>query len=403
MPLNRSGPNDTRPILCRNCLATHDAAPDGRCPACHSPRLVSHPELHELTIAHIDCDAFYASVEKRDDPGLADRPVVIGGGSRGVVAAACYLARVYGVRSAMPMFRAMELCPDAVVLRPNMAKYAAVGREVRALMLELTPLVEPLSIDEAFLDLAARTDRQASAAGSLARLVLDIERKIGVTASIGLSYNKFLAKTASDLDKPRGFAVIGNAEAEAFLAPRPVGTIYGVGRALEARLRRDGVKTMGELRRIDEAALARRYGSMGRRLFRLARGIDERPVNPGGQTKSVSSETTLQQDIGDPAALARLLLPLCDTVERRLRSKNMAGRRVTLKLKTADFRLLTRSHTLDTPIDDSETLHREAVALLEKEATGPAFRLIGAGLEDLVDAAVDGQVDLLLRSGLKQG
>jgi DNA polymerase-4 len=388
--------SDGDAILCRECLAQPEEAPDGRCPNCGSPRLVRHAELDDLSIAHIDCDAFYASVEKRDNPALANKPVVVGGGRRGVVAAACYVARLYGVRSAMPMFKALEACPDAVVIRPNMAKYSAVGRQVRELMLRATPLVEPLSIDEAFLDLSGTEKLHGgSPARTLARLVLDIEREIGIGASIGLSYNKFLAKTASDLDKPRGFAVIGRAEAEDFLAPRPVGAIYGVGRALESRLRRDGIATIGELRQIEEAELYRRYGAMGRRLYNLSRGFDERAVDPSEQIKSISSETTFVADIADLPTLNREIWPLCETVARRLKKKRLAGTRVTLKLKTADFRLLTRSRTLGTPIWLAEDIYRTVMPLLEREADGRAFRLIGAGVEELCDADEASQPDLL--------
>ena len=212
--------------FCRDCLS--DAADSAtRCAACRSPRLARHPELHSLTIAHVDCDAFYATIEKRDNPDIADKPVVVGGGTRGVVAAACYVARTYGVRSAMPMFEAKRRCPDAIVIKPNMAKYVQVGREVRRAMFALTPLVEPLSIDEAFLDLNG-TERLhgKSAAKALAGFATKVERDLGITVSIGLSANKFLAKIASDLDKPRGFAVLGAAEAVSFLASKPVGFIY---------------------------------------------------------------------------------------------------------------------------------------------------------------------------------
>lgn len=383
-------------ILCRDCLALPNVAMDGRCPECGSPRLVSHAELHQLSIAHIDCDAFYASVEKRDKPSLANRPVIVGGGRRGVVAAACYMARVYGVRSAMPMFRALEACPDAVVIRPDMAKYAAAGREVRDLMLRVTPLVQPLSIDEAFLDLSG-TDKVhgGSPARTLARLALEIEQGVGVTASIGLSYNKFLAKMASDLDKPRGFAVIGRAEALDFLAPRPVGAIHGVGHAMEHRLRRDGISTIGDLRQVGEADLHGRYGAMGRRLYRFSRGIDERRVDPGEEIKSISSETTFSSDIADLATLSREVWPLCETVARRLKKKNLAGRRATLKLKTADFRILTRSRTVAAPLFQAEEIYRAVMPLLQKETDGRPFRLIGAGIEDLCDAGADAQPDLL--------
>jgi len=383
-------------ILCRDCLALPKAALEGRCPECGSPRLMSHPELHSLSIAHIDCDAFYASVEKRDNPELANRPVIVGGGRRGVVAAACYVARVYGVRSAMPMFKALQACPDAVVIRPDMAKYSAVGRQVRELMLRTTPLVEPLSIDEAFLDLGGTEKvHGGTPARTLARLILQIEREVGVSASIGLSHNKFLAKTASDLDKPRGFAVIGEAETLNFLAPRPVGGIYGVGRALETRLHRDGLRTIGDLRRVEEAVLHRRYGAIGQRLYKLSRGIDERKVDPGEQTKSISSETTFVTDIAELAALAREIWPLCETVARRLKKKKLAGKRVTLKLKTADFRILTRSRTLDAPVWQAEEIYRAAMPLLEKESDGRPYRLIGAGVEELCDANAAAQPDLL--------
>ena len=386
----------TSPTLCRDCLADAATAPMERCPQCGSPRLISHPELHRLAIAHIDCDAFYASVEKRDNPALADRPVIIGGGRRGVVAAACYVARVYGVRSAMPMFKARQLCPGAVVIRPDMAKYAAAGAAVREAMRAVTPLVEPLSIDEAFLDLSGtQALHGGSPARTLAGLVLEIERQVGVAASIGLSYNKFLAKTASDLDKPRGFAVIGRAEARDFLSPRPAGTIYGVGRALESTLRRDGIATIGDLRELDEALLVRRYGVIGRRLYRFSRGEDDRQVDPVEQVKSISSETTFETDIGDPAELARMLWPLCEKVSRRLKKRKLAARRVTLKLKGADFRLMTRGRTLPAPTMLAEVLYRAALAGLQREADGRRFRLIGIGAEDLADAIDADPPDLL--------
>ncbi|MDH5412127.1 MAG: DNA polymerase IV [Alphaproteobacteria bacterium] len=388
--------SERTPILCRDCLAQPNMPKDGRCPKCGSPRLITHPELHSLTIAHIDCDAFYASVEKRDNPALANRPVIVGGGRRGVVAAACYVARVYGVRSAMPMFKALQACPDAVVIRPDMAKYSAAGRQVRELMLGVTPLVEPLSIDEAFLDLGGTEKvHGGSPARTLARLILEIEQKIGVSASIGLSHNKFLAKTASDLDKPRGFAVIGKAETLDFLAPRPVGAIYGVGRALEARLQRDGIATIGELRQVEETVLYRRYGAMGQRLYKLSRGIDDRKVDPSEQIKSISSETTFMEDIADLATLSREVWPLCEKVAQRLKKNGLAGKRVTLKLKTADFKQLTRSRTMDVPLRPAEEIYRAVMPLLEKEADGRAFRLIGAGVEELCDADAAAQPDLL--------
>ncbi len=265
------GTSPLTPGFCRDCLSAVPATAN-RCPACGGPRLARHPELFSLSIAHLDCDAFYAAIEKRDDPSLADKPVIVGGGKRGVVATACYVARIRGVRSAMPMFQALKACPDAVVIRPNFEKYSSVGRDVRRLMGELTPLVEPLSIDEAFMDLAG-TERvhRAPPALALARLQKRVEDEIGITVSIGLSFNKFLAKIASDMGKPRGFSVIGKGEALAFLAEKPVGLIWGVGKTTQARLAADGLRTIGALQRMDEAELGRRYGSMGLRLARLSR------------------------------------------------------------------------------------------------------------------------------------
>jgi DNA polymerase-4 len=385
--------------LCRDCatpFAVDDAKPPRRCPACGSPRIVVHPELDRLSIAHMDCDAFYASVEKRDDPSLRDKPVIVGGGKRGVVSAACYVARIYGVRSAMPMFKALANCPQAVVIRPNMRKYQQVGREVRRLMLETTPLVEPLSIDEAFLDLSG-TERlhHGSPARTLARLARRIEDEIGITASIGLSYNKFLARVASDLDKPRGFSVIGRAEAPAFLAPRPVSLIWGVGKALQRRLEADGLRTVGQLAMLDERDLLLRYGSIGRRLARFARGQDDRTVDPSAPAKSISAETTFDTDLARLDALQVELWPLCETVAARLKRAGLAGRTVTLKLKTADFHLLTRSRTLPAPTQLAEVLFRAALPLLEAAATGQRYRLIGIGASALGPGADADPLDLL--------
>jgi DNA polymerase-4 len=391
-------PADGMVALCRDCfrLTRGAADPARRCPGCGSPRLLRHAELDRLSMAHIDCDAFYASIEKRDDPGLRDKPVVVGGGHRGVVSAACYVARTFGVRSAMPMFKVMKLCPDAVVIPPNMTKYRREGLRVRELMRGLTPLVEPLSIDEAFLDLGG-TERlhHGPPAASLARLARRIEHEIGITVSIGLSYNKFLAKVASDLDKPRGFAVIGRAEAAAFLSPRPVGIIWGVGQALQRKLAADSITTVGDLQERREIDLVARYGSIGHRLYRFARGEDDRRVDPDAPTKSISAETTFDIDIADKAALDAELWPLCETVSNRLKRQDFAARTVTLKLKTADFRLISRSRRLDSPTQLAETLYRTAGQLLAREADGRRFRLIGVGGSDLESAERADQPDLL--------
>jgi DNA polymerase-4 len=377
------------PVLCRDCAKLEPAGdlPWSRCPTCSSPRIIAHAELQQLTIAHLDCDAFYASVEKRDNPSLKDKPVIVGGGRRGVVSAACYVARMYGVRSAMPMFKALKACPQAIVIPPDMAKYSRAGHEVRELMLGVSPAVEPLSIDEAFMDLSG-TERlhHGSPAETLVRLAKRIEAEIGVTVSIGLSYNKFLAKIASDLDKPRGFSAIGRADAKSFLATKPVALIWGVGKAMQAQLAQSGVYTIGQLQTIELDELIRRYGSIGSRLYHFARGEDVRHVEPDAPTKSISVETTFEEDISAIGALSDELWPLCERLARRLRRNGFAARGLTLKLKTADFRLLTRSRRLPAPTILAEIIYRTALPLLEAEADGRRYRLIGIGAGELADA-----------------
>ncbi len=381
--------------FCRDCLA--DAAPQTtRCPACGSPRLLRHDELTRLAIAHVDCDAFYATIEKRDDPALAAEPVIVGGGRRGVVAAACYVARTFGVKSAMPMFEALRLCPHARVIRLDMEKYARVGREVRHMMLALTPLVEPLSIDEAFLDLSG-TERLHGLppAKALARFAAEVEKTLRITVSIGLSCNKFLAKIASDLDKPRGFAVLGAAEAPAFLAPKPVSFIFGVGKAGAARLNRDGFHRIADLQRAGEIALARRYGEEGRRLARLARGLDARLVSAARETKSVSAETTFDHDVSDFRALERILWSQVEEVSARLKAKALAGSTVTLKLKTATFKIRTRTRALGSPTQLAARIFAASRSLLEHETDGTKFRLLGVGVSAITTAEAADPADLV--------
>jgi DNA polymerase-4 len=369
--------------FCRDCLGDLGFAAT-RCGLCGSPRLVRHRALASLTLAHIDCDAFYATVEKRDNPELADKPVIIGGGKRGVVSAACYVARTYGVRSAMPMFKALDLCPSATVIRPDMAKYVRVGREVRHAMQTLTPLVEPLSIDEAFLDLAG-TQRVHGMipAKVLAKFAADVERTIGITVSVGLSSNKFLAKIASDLDKPRGFAALDQDEARTLLADKPVGFIFGVGPATQERLARRGFRTVGDLQRADEIEMMKQFPTEGRRLWRLARGIDERRVVPDRGAKTISSETTFETDVRDFATLERILWRLSEKVSARLKTGELAGSTVTLKLKTADFRQRTRAQSIQAPTQLAAKIFATAREMLAKEIDGTAFRLMGTGVSAL--------------------
>ena len=383
--------------FCRDCLADLDAKLN-RCGACGSPRLIRHRALATLALAHIDCDAFYATVEKRDNPDIADKPVIIGGGKRGVVSAACYIARTYGVRSAMPMFKALELCPQAIVIPPDMAKYVRVGREVRQAMLSLTPLVEPLSIDEAFLDLSG-TERVHGMmpAKVLASFARDVERNIGITVSVGLACNKFLAKIASDLDKPRGFATLDQEEALALLAEKPVGFIFGVGPATQERLANRGFRTIADLQRADEIELMKQFPSDGRRLWRLARGIDDRKVVADRGAKTISSETTFETDTRDFATLEKLLWRLSEKVSSRLKNAGFAGSTITLKLKTADFRQRTRSQSIGVPTQLAAKVFAVSRELLAKEIDGTAFRLMGTGVSALRPGSQEDDSDMLDR------
>ena len=381
--------SDEIPGFCRDCFAAVQPQ-DTRCPTCRRPRLKRHPEIHDLSIAHIDCDAFYAAVEKRDNPDLKDKPVIIGGGTRGVVSTACYVARIKGVRSAMPMFKALALCPEATVIRPDIRKYSAVGKEVRELMLELTPQVEPISIDEAFLDLTGTTRLHGrSPAVSLATLLKTIETKIGISASAGLSYNKYLAKVASDLEKPRGFSIIGKAEAKSFLAEKSVSLIWGVGRAFQSQLLKDGITLIGHLQNMERNELMRRYGVMGARLYHLSRGEDARNVSPHDETKSISAETTFNHDISSFEALERVLWQLSEKVSRRAKHDGLSGLTVVLKLKATDFKIRSRNTTLDEPTQLAHRIFSAALPLLKREATGNEFRLIGVGISHLSEAVAE--------------
>ena len=377
-------------ILCRDCCELFEPGPS-RCPGCGSARLVAHAELESLSIAHIDCDAFYASVEKRERPDLFDEPLIVGhAGGRGVVTTACYIARKFGVRSAMPMFQALERCPGAVVVQPDMAKYKRVSEAIRAIFLDATAVIEPVSLDEAYLDLAEahRIDMELPAI-ALARIAARVEAEVGITVSVGLSANKFLAKLASELRKPRGFSVIGAAEAKAFLAPLAVAKIHGVGAATAARLEASGVRTIADLQGRSEMQLVTELGRFGRRLARFAQGDDDRHVTPDRATKSISAETTFRRDTNRAADLCETARPLSERVAAQLVRKELAGQTLVLKLKTADFKLLTRNKRLEFPTQRASVLLEAALPLIEREADGRAFRLIGIGVDSLgpADAA----------------
>ena len=356
-----------------------------------------HPELFTLSIAHMDCDAFYASVEKRDNPELASKPVIIGGGQRGVVSTACYVARVRGVKSAMPMFQALKLCPEAVVVRPRMEEYVKASKAIRAMMQDLTPAIEPLSLDEAFMDMTGTNKLHgAPPAVMLAKLIKRMKGELGLTGSIGLSHNKFLAKVASDLNKPRGFSVIGKAETNSFLLDKPIGLIWGVGAVAKESLGKAGIQTFSDLLRWDRQDLNQRFGSLGDRLWHLARGHDLRRVTSDAPVKSISNETTFFEDTSDSDILDGHIWRLAEKVTDRAKARDMAGRVVTLKLKRKDHKSLSRRITLRDPTQIADRIYRTARDLFDQVGPQGPYRLIGVGLSDLVgDADSDLTSDLL--------
>jgi DNA polymerase-4 len=384
------------PALCRDCLTTFETAPK-RCSQCGRPRITVHPELFTLSIAHMDCDAFYASVEKRDNPELASKPVIIGGGQRGVVSTACYVARVRGVKSAMPMFQALKLCPEAIVVRPRMEEYVKASKAIRAMMQDLTPAIEPLSLDEAFMDMTGTNKLHgAPPAVMLAKLIKRMKGELGLTGSIGLSHNKFLAKVASDLDKPRGFSVIGKAETNSFLLDKPIGLIWGVGAVAKESLGKAGIQTFSDLLRWDRQDLNQRFGSLGDRLWHLARGHDLRRVTPDSPVKSISNETTFFKDTSDFDILDGHIWRLAEKVSDRAKARDLAGRVVTLKLKRKDHKSLSRRVTLRDPTQIADRIYRTARDLFGQVGPQGPYRLIGVGLSDLVgDADSDLTSDLL--------
>ena len=373
------------PTLCRDCLTIYDTGT--RCTACRSPRKIAHPELLDLTIAHMDCDAFYASVEKRDNPDLADKPVIIGGGRRGVVSTACYVARIKGVKSAMPMFQALKLCPEAVVVSPRMDAYVEASRVIRAMMDDLTPNVEPLSLDEAFMDMTGTARLHgAPPAVMLARLIKRMKEEVGLSGSIGLSHNKFLAKVASDLDKPRGFSVIGKAETTEFLRPKPVRLIWGIGPVAQESLGKAGIRTFDDLLRWDRRNLHDRFGDMGERLYGLARGEDPRQVSSNTPVKGISNETTFNDDTNDSDILDGHIWRMAEKVSARAKAKDIAGHVVTLKLKTSAHKSIMRRRSLHTPTQLADTIYRTARGLFDQAGDMGPFRLLGVGISQMTAA-----------------
>ncbi len=341
-----------------------------------------------LTILHVDMDAFYASIEQRDRPELRGLPVIVAGSpeQRGVVSAASYEARVFGVHSAMPTAQARRLCPHGVFLPGRMKHYARIGRQIREILLQFTPLVEPLSLDEAFLDIHG-CERLFGDAVAIGRQIKErIKTETGLIASVGIAPNKFLAKLASDLSKPDGFLVVHPQEVQAFLAPLPISRLWGVGARGEKRLHALGLHTVGQLAVLPESVLLHHFGESGQHLWRLAQGLDSRTVTPDRDARSISTETTFPLDLDEREILRTCLLDLVDQLGTRLRHEAMRARTVELKLRSADFKTRSRSLTLAEPTDVTEELWQAAVALFERHVQGDILplRLLGVGATNLV-------------------
>ena len=381
--------------ICRECLSTFDSKVL-YCANCESLNLISHKEIEKLDIAHVDCDAFYASIEKRDNPKLKNSAVIIGGGKRGVVATACYLARIKGVRSAMPMYKALKLCPSAIIIKPNMSKYRNASRKIQNLMNQLTPLTEPISLDEAFLDLSGTKKlHKKIPAVLLAELSKKINQEVGISVSIGLSYNKFLAKICSDLDKPKGFSLLGRGDSKKFLSSQPVEILWGVGKILKRKLNDDGIKTISQIEELGIKEVINRYGSIGSHIYSLSQGKDLRRVVPQRQIKSISHETTFENDISDKEVLEKKLWSLCEKVSKRSKEKGLGGQTITLKLKTKEFKLISRSCTIDEPTQIGELIFQNTKTLLDREDDKVKYRLIGVGISNLKDSELCDLYDLI--------
>ncbi|MGB0541448.1 MAG: DNA polymerase IV [Hyphomicrobiales bacterium] len=388
--------------VCRECFKTFNEKKEF-CNKCYSANLVSNNEIENLNIAHVDCDAFYAAIEKRDNPKYKNFPIIIGGGKRGVVATACYIARTRGVKSAMPMYKALKLCPDAIIIKPNMQKYKKASKVINNLMKEITPLVEPLSLDEAFLDLSgtSRLHKKIPAV-LLAELSKKIQKKVGISVSIGLSYNKFLSKICSDIDKPRGFSIINRLEAQSFLKDKPVEVIWGVGNTLKNRLNNDGIRTIGQIREMDCNELIVKYGSIGSHIHKLSNAEDTREIKPFRKVKSISHETTFEKDTNDEVFLKKILWSLCEKVSDRAKEKGLGGSTINLKIKTKDFKLISRSVTIEEPTQIAEIIFQTSKLLLFREIKKNKFRLLGVGLSNLKDSEICDLYDLINTNSNKE-
>ena len=381
--------------VCRECFKTFIIKKEF-CDKCYSVNIISNDEIEDLNIAHVDCDAFYASIEKRDNPNYKNNPLIIGGGKRGVVATACYIARTKGVKSAMPMFKALKLCPEAIIIRPNMQKYKIASYKINKLMKEMTPLVEPLSLDEAFLDLSgtSRLHKKIPAV-LLAELSKKIIKEVGISVSIGLSYNKFLAKICSDIDKPRGFSIINKKEAPNYLQNKPVELLWGVGKTLKNKLNNDGIKTIGQIKEMKLNEVITKYGAIGSHIYKLSNAEDDRVIKPFRKVKSISHETTFEKDTNDEVFLKKTLWDLCEKVSNRSKNKGLGGNTINLKIKTKNFKLISRSITIDEPTQIAEIIFQAAKLLLLREINTNKFRLLGVGLSNLKEAEICDLYDLI--------
>ena len=381
--------------VCRECFKTFIIKKEF-CDKCYSVNIISNDEIENLNIAHVDCDAFYASIEKRDNPNYKNNPLIIGGGKRGVVATACYIARTKGVKSAMPMYKALKLCPEAIIIKPNIQKYKKASDKINKLMKEMTPLVEPLSLDEAFLDLSGTTRlHKKIPAVLLAELSKKIIEEVGISVSIGLSYNKFLAKICSDIDKPRGFSIINKEEAPNYLQDKPVELLWGVGKTLKHKLNNDGIKTIGQIKEMKLNEVISKYGAIGSHIFKLSNAEDNRVIKPFRKVKSISHETTFDKDTNDEVFLKKILWDLCEKVSNRSKNKGLGGNTINIKIKTKDFKLISRSITIDEPTQIAEIIFQAAKLLLLREISTNKFRLLGVGLSNLKEAEICDLYDLI--------
>jgi DNA polymerase-4 len=354
------------------------------------------PTRSDRRIIHLDMDAFYAAIEILDNPSLRGRPVVVGGNcNRSVVSAASYEARKFGIHSALPMHTAKNLCPEGVFLPVRMARYQEISRQIMEIFQRFTPLVEPLSLDEAFLDVTASQRLMGPAEDIAAQIRILVRESIGLTVSAGVAGTKLVAKIASDLNKPDGLTIVPPGQEEEFLAPLPIGRLWGVGRSTQEALALIGIKTIGDLRRISPAILTAKFGKAGLMMHESARGIDPRSVEPRQEAKSIGNEETFAEDLRDKKRIEQILLALCLKVGRRARRQGVAGRTVTLKVKYLDFVQVTRSLTLPEPVMDDRSLYQTGCLLLAKTEIGlRPIRLLGISLANLIPAETSGQLSL---------